>query len=429
MVNKLKKKFIKIAMISVTAVLVIFGTIINIANFVFVDSKLDSMLNVISENKGRIPENLGGKNRPEKTDEPTAPDGQTPPGEKTGNFSPMGGFSRESAYSTRYFVLFYSSDGTLDKAELENIASVRESDAGEYINIILSKNSNSGYTNGFKYKVTETQPDKRMAVFLDCSDELSSLKSIALLSVISTAVCIIGVYIAVKIFAGRAVDPVVQSTLRQKQFITDASHELKTPITVIGTSLKVLEMETGKQKWIDKALLQTEKLTRLVNSLVSLARTDEESSNIQKSGFDISAAVTETAESFRDFAKSNGHDLIITNEEGIIYNGDEYACRQLISILLDNAVKYSLPSSPIKLSLKKTRKGVEIKQSNACEKIDEKELGKLFDRFYRVDKSRSSSGGFGIGLSMAKSVALAHSGSIKATAPSENEIEFTVILK
>ena len=238
----------------------------------------------------------------------------------------MGGFSRESAYSTRYFVLFYSSDGTLDKAELENIASVRESDAGEYVDIILSKNSNSGYTNGFKYKVTETQPDRRMAVFLDCSDELSSLKSIALLSVISTAVCIIGVYIAVKIFAGRAVDPVVQSTLRQKQFITDASHELKTPITVIGTSLKVLEMETGKQKWIDKALLQTEKLTRLVNSLVSLARTDEESSNIQKSDFDISAAVTETAESFRDFAKSNGHDLIITNEEGIIYNGDEYAC-------------------------------------------------------------------------------------------------------
>lgn len=429
MVNKLKKKFIRIATISVTAVLILFGTIINIANFAFVDSKLDSMLNVISENKGRIPENIGERNRSGKTDEPTDHGGQNPPPEGTDRFSPMGGFSRESAYSTRYFVLFFSSDGTLEKADLENIASVSESDAGKYLETILAKNSNSGYTNGFKYKKTRTQSDKYMAVFLDCSNELSSLMSIALLSVVSTAICIIGVYITVRIFAGRAVDPVVQSTLRQKQFITDASHELKTPITVIGTSLKVLEIETGKQKWIDKALAQTQKLTHLVNSLVSLARTDEESSNIQKREFDISSAVNETAESFRDFAKSNGHDLIITNEEDIIYNGDEYACRQLISILLDNAVKYSLPSSPIKLSLKKTKKGVEIKQSNACEKIDEKELGKLFDRFYRVDKSRSSAGGFGIGLSMAKSVALAHSGSIKATAPSENEIEFTVILK
>lgn len=149
------------------------------------------------------------------------------------------------------------------------------------------------------------------------------------------------VWIAVRFFSRRAIDPVVKASERQKQFITDASHELKTPITVIATSLKVLEMENGKQKWLDKAVSQTEKLTELVNSLVTLSRMDEESTPLKMSDFNIISSISEVAESFVDFAASKGHMLSIDIESDIVYHGDEYAVRQLVSILLDNAVKYS----------------------------------------------------------------------------------------
>ena len=148
---------------------------------------------------------------------------------------------------------------------------------------------------------------------------------------------------------------------------TDASHELKTPITVIATSLKVLEMEVGRQKWIDKARGQTEKLTSLVNSLVTLSRMDEEESPSKKEPFPISDAVWETAGSFTELAASAGHPLTVQVTEGLVCCGDEYAVRQLTSILLDNAVKYAAPDSPITLTLEKSRRGVVLRTTNRCE--------------------------------------------------------------
>lgn len=117
----------------------------------------------------------------------------------------------------------------------------------------------------------------------------------------------------------RAIDPVVRSAQQQKQFITDASHELKTPITVITTSLKVLEMDVGKQVWIDKALAQSEKLTALVNALVTLSRMDEDESPLKMEDFPVSDAVRETAESFQDLAAAKGHTLSLSIAPGLHY--------------------------------------------------------------------------------------------------------------
>lgn len=197
---------------------------------------------------------------------------------------------------------------------------------------------------------------------------------------------------------------------------------------VIATSLKVLEMEVGKQKWIDKAQAQTEKLKELVNSLVTLSRMDEKGTPLKFADFDISAAVSETADSFNESSEAAGHRLITKIAPNLYYNGDEYAVRQLVSILLDNAVKYASPDSPITLKLEKDRKGVVIRSSNGCDNIGEEDTKKLFDRFYRADKARGS-GGFGIGLSIARSIAEAHKGSIKAELTDSRTIEFTVHLK
>ena len=220
----------------------------------------------------------------------------------------------------------------------------------------------------------------------------------------------------VVLLSRRAIDPVVRASEQQKQFITDAGHELKTPITVIATNLRVLEMEVGQQKWIDKARAQTKKLRELVQSLITLCKYDEETSPQHPQTFAVSEAVTDTAESFADFAQSKGHAISLAVAPGLSYCGDEAAVRQLVSILLDNAVKYAAPETEIRISLEQIKRGVKLTVTNTCDQPPEGDLNRLFDRFYRPDASRTAAtGGFGIGLSIAKSIAEAHRGQIRAS--------------
>lgn len=150
---------------------------------------------------------------------------------------------------------------------------------------------------------------------------------------------------------------------------------------------------------------------------MTLSRMDEEESPLKLSDFAVSEAVEETAESFRDFARSQGHPLELAIVPGLTYCGDEYAVRQLVSILLDNAVRYALPETPIRFVLEKGKRGVVLRCSNACTPLAEGETEKLFDRFYRSDQARSADGGFGVGLSIARSIAEGHHGFIRAQCP------------
>ncbi|MGN0660933.1 MAG: sensor histidine kinase [Oscillospiraceae bacterium] len=422
MIKRLRKRFIRIAMLSVTVVMLILSLIVNIANFVSTDSDLKEMLDTICENKGTIPT----RDEPD-TDNADSPDDKAPKRKPDNRGAP---FNQEAPYSTRYFNLRFDGSGNLSFADLDHIASITNDDIDEYISVALKHGAGYGYYSDYKYRVIKHGEDRYMAVFLDCYQELRAVKIVAVCSFAAMVVCIVLVCIPVVFFSGKAIEPVAESAKRQKQFITDAGHELKTPITVIATSLKVLEMETGKQKWIDKAMSQTERLKELVNSLVTLSRMDEEESPLKFKQFSISDTVSETAESFVDFARSMGHELNITIAPNISYYGDEYAIRQLVSVLLDNAIKYAVDGAPVYFSLEKAKRDILIRTSNECEKIDSDDLEKLFDRFYRADKSRNvGTGGFGIGLSVARSIAEGHGGSIQAKCPAENIIEFSVKLK
>ncbi len=280
---------------------------------------------------------------------------------------------------------------------------------------------------GYRFLVTRTEDGRSMAIFLECSQSRRAVRTVLVWSLAADAICTLLVLGLVVLLSRRAIDPVVRSAEQQKQFITDASHELKTPITVIATSLKVLEMDVGPQKWIDKARAQTEKLKALVNSLVTLSRMDEEQSPLHMEPFPVSDAVAETAESFREVAEGGGHALALSVTPGLTYTGDEYAVRQLVSILLDNAVKYAAPSAPIELTLEKARRGVALRVSNRWENVGSIDTGKLFDRFYRADPARTA-GGFGIGLSIARSIAEGHRGAISARTEGDT-ITFTALLK
>ena len=409
MINRLRRRFILIAVSSVTLVIVVLSLSVNLINFLSTDSDLTNMLEIIYENQGAVPDFPRGGRPDEMRDLPITP---------------------ETPYSTRYFVLRYGEDGRLRNLDMRHIAAVTEADVDAYLSVAMDRGAGFGYFGSYKYYVVPDGSGESTAIFLECRQALRSVRMFALTSALVVIVCIALVYVLVLFFSKRAIDPVVRSVEKQKQFITDASHELKTPLTVITTSLKVLEMEVGEQKWIDKAQAQAEKMGHLVGDLVTLSRLDEEKPRLQIADFPVSEAVAETAESFRDFAATQGHALALEIPSGLTYRGDEYAVRQLVSILLDNAVKYADEGSGIGLRLERTKRGVTLRVHNACTGMDPSELDRLFDRFYRVEKSRSKeTGGFGVGLSIARSIAEAHRGSIRAECPDANTIQFTVLLK
>lgn len=424
MIKKLRTRFIRIAMASVAVVLLLLTAILNTANYIANDHDLTRTLTLIADNRGTIPTSVPGT----PPSIPTAGDGETPPEKPEGDEARRGGpFTKETPFSTRYFVLLTDESGYVTESDLSHIAAVTDGDTDDFAAAALRHGTGDGYYNGYKFRVTESGGGYSI-IFVDAFQQLRSVKQVALWSLAADTFCLALVYLLVVLLSRRAIDPVVRGAEQQKQFVTDASHELKTPITVIATCLSVLEMEVGKQKWIDKAKGQTERLKELVNSLVTLSRMDEETSPLHMVDFPVSEAVEETASSFADYAASQGHTLALDIQPGLTYRGDEYAVRQLTSLLLDNAVKYAASGGDIRFSLEKAKRGVVLRCENPCENWETLETDKLFDRFYRADTSRSGEAtGFGIGLSVARSIAEGHRGWIKAEAAA-GQVVFTACL-
>ena len=416
MIKRLRIRFIRISIVAVASVMALLCAAVNVAYCISVDAQLCETIDMIADNRGRMPE-FQKERRPD--------------GIQDKEFRPMGRrFNEETPFSTRYFVLHYTENGELIYADLEKIAAVSQDDVQQYLSVALQKDEGYSYTDGYKLKIVRQPDGNTMAVFLNAYEQWNDAKTVLIVSVCATAFCIALISVLIVLFSKKAMEPVLESDRRQKQFITDASHELKTPITVIRTCMSVLEMEVGSHKWIDKANAQTEKLKELVESLVTLSKMNEGEQALHMTDFDVSSAVGETAASFADFAAENGHELELHIEPDLRYHGDEYAVRQLVSILLDNAVKYASDGTPIVFSLEKEKKGVVIRTKNACDNLQPDALDKLFDRFYRADPSRNGEkSGFGVGLSIARSICEAHKGSIRAVSEDGSTIEFRAVLK
>ena len=393
MIKRLRTKFIRIAMLSVALVLLALSLIVNAANFISTNRDLNQTLDMIYENQGTIPTKrtadteeanaqlpdtaAAGEEQLPPEEDHTPPELEEKPDSKPSSQPdrPRGPFNAETPYSTRYFYLRFDADGDLDSGNFSHIAAVTEDDADTYIKAALQHGAGYGfYTSGYKFRVVKEGENRYIAVFLDCYQELRAVRTLAVWSGVSFAVCLALVYVLVVLLSRRAIDPVVKASEQQKQFITDAGHELKTPITVIATNLRVLEMEVGKQKWIDKARAQTEKLRELVQSLITLCKYDEETSQLHPQTFAVSEAVTDTAESFADFAQSKGHTISLAVAPGLSYCGDEAAVRQLVSILIDNAVKYAAPETEIRISLEQIKHGVKLTVTNTCDQPPEGDL-------------------------------------------------------
>lgn len=460
MIKTLQRKFIAIAMCSVVFVLATIIGSINIINYVNINQTIDARLDILAENGGGFPSGRWENNgfdpefRPNE-DNPEPAENIAPPSDKmavpptAGSIQPddgmlpdwnfdrnkhfRTGLSAETPFDTRYFTVTLDSEGTVTSINTGNIAAVSESKAQEYAQNLFAKGKSEGFINNYKYRVIYgTNSDFKaftMYIFLDCEREMNTFESFLFASIAISLTGILLVFLLVVIFSRIIVKPVAESYEKQKRFITDASHELKTPLTVIDANTEVLEMEQGENEWTESIHNQTRRLAQLTEKLVFLSRMDEESTHLTMLVFSLSDAVEEAAHPFSAVAAAQQKSFQCSIEPNLTYCGDEASLRQLVSLLLDNAMKYSTENGEIRLTLSSSGKNRILTVWNTADGLTPGKQDILFERFYRPDNSRNlTTGGHGIGLSVVKAIVTAHKGRITAKSEDGKSIAFTVTI-
>lgn len=439
MIRKLRRRFILITMLSVSLVLLIIMSVINCLNYRNVVKDADTVLSMLQDFDGSFPmpgdgfgPGPGGPAHPDGTEEED--DWGTFQRSKghsmRSGFGGIGGeFSAETPFESRYFSVNLDAEGTVLSSDTSRIAAVSEEDAVSYAESVLSRKSNAGFSHGYRFLKYEEEDGSTMVLFLDCQRSLSNFRSFLMISILVSLTGFAAVLLLVILLSGRVIRPVQESYEKQKRFITDAGHELKTPLTIIDADVSVLEMDIGENEWIDDVRAQTKRLAGLTQDLIYLARMDEENMELQKIDFPFSDVAAETAQSFRGRAQVEGKAFSSDIEPLLSLYGEEKSIRQLMTILLDNAVKYADDSGSISFRVSKKGKNTVIEVKNTTDGIDPDTLPHMFDRFYRGDKSRNSGkSGYGIGLSIASAIVSAHKGRIEASSPDGKTMEIRVLL-
>lgn len=457
MVQKLRKRFILVAMLSTLIVLLSIIGGMNILNFHKLKSQADTMTHMICENDGKFPQSKNNNEpAPAPDEKKTPPDKKSDNSEQNPNSSdtqtqqqnnnkkndsapendnhtnekppeiPDGQMDAETPFSTRYFSVKVNNKGTITQSNLESIASVTTDDLDSYISAIKSKKSDTGFYKQFRYKKYKTD-SHTLYIFIDCNQSLSTFKNTLLTSLLMSGIGFIAVLILVLIFSKIVLRPVVQSYQKQRQFITDAGHELKTPLTIIDANIEVIEMENGESQWTKSIQNQIARLTTMVQQFITLSKMEEKNENFHKTHLPLNTILNESLEPFEVIFSSKNIEINTSLEKDAFVSGDEKLVRQLFEILIDNAAKYATENSSFKIAVKrKGRKNIIIFE-NESDNIFEGNLDMLFDRFYRTDASRNSStGGSGIGLSVAKTIVSLHGGTIHAKSDDGKCIQITI---
>ena len=271
------------------------------------------------------------------------------------------------------------------------------------------------FDNGFNIYQIRRMGNNAIEITLIESE--STIKSFKTTIIILISIGIIGIFtiyvIATKI-SKAIVTPVEEAFEKQKQFISDASHELKTPIAVIEANADVLESKIGNNKWLTYIQNESQSMNKLVNDLLTLAKMENINiSNNEK--FDISKEVRMSVAVFESMIYEKKIELETNIKEGIEFNGDKEDIKHIISILLDNAIKHTEENKKIHINVTKEKNEIKIEVKNQGEPIPEQEREKIFERFYRIDKARNrNEKRYGLGLSIAKRIVDKYNGSIYA---------------
>lgn len=489
MIRKVRRKFTVSAMAAMTFVTVLLIAVINLVNFYYSSQKADKILKELngdlafpamklleetespyegmpdsSASDGGSITDDGGQGKDPASQSQDGAEADIPEnndGLPEDSFAPPdvpedGGRRAFSAqYSDRYFSVYVSTDG--DYQVLRNTSSFLEDQTAlKLAEKVKKTGKSSGYCDEYRFLVSEggsipgmpadnpvasgkgsdsatgtDNPGRGKAVIslLDCSTDFDAMRSLLLISALVGFFGLFLVFWFVSRMAKKAVLPLEESMEKQKRFITDAGHELKTPISVIGTNMDVLEMDLPGNEWVQSTKRQVRRLRTLVTQLISLSRL-EEGQQVPKKKFSFSDAASECVEAYEMISGKEGRKLSVSIKDGIFAFANEDQIRQILTILCDNAMKYA--ESGIEFSLSASGKQAVFETRNDwAQDVKKEDLDKLFERFYRADASRnrdSKKSGYGLGLSIAQAAALQNGGKLEVSEDEKNRLVFRLSL-
>ncbi len=400
MINYFRKKFILVSTMALLLVLVtIVGSIGSIAYY-RAQREVNNVLTMLVKNKGQLSA-ADAVRRPRQFLQP-----------------PM---TKESIFQYRYFSATVNPDGSVDKVDNQHISTVPPQVIAQMASRVTQRQRRSQgvmYYSGTAYAYkTKQVKDGRLVVFLDETILMNETNEIIRVGVALGIISMVLYTIVLALFSNRAIRPIIQSEKRQREFITNAGHELKTPLAVISANTEMQEMLDGESEWTKSNKQQVERLTRLVGNLISLARMQEQP-DIPMAAVNVSEIVTTVTDSFKSVLTSSHHQFSVQVQPDLVATANQNYFHELVSILLDNANKYCDDNGQVKVDLHQGKYGRTVLLSIGNTFADGAKIDyqKFFDRFYRGDTAHSNNKkkGFGIGLSMAQQIVGAFNGKLSA---------------
>lgn len=406
MIRSLRRKFMLIAMASLVGTMAVLCAAIGVGNRYITTSRVDRAIDLLRQNGGSFL-------HPGPRFDPSDFDFQVTP---------------ETPFETRYFIVELTPQKEIRSVSLDHIAALDRRTVVDTVSRIINTGLKRGYVDHYRFGVFPEKDGGCTVIGLDCFLQLQSVNNMLGVTVALFLACILIVFVLLLFLSKRAIRPFVDNLERQRQFITDASHELKTPLAILSADLGLLEDIYGEDKWLASARTQTTRLDKLIKNLVELARTEETVKEDAAVCFSVSEVAQASADAFQPLAEADGKTLTAEIVEGLTLKGVQDNFFRLFSILLDNAVKYCDPAGTIRFSVSQRGRNICIAVSNPCAGVDPAQLSRYFDRFYRADSSRArATGGYGIGLSTARAIVTRHKGRI-SNRYAEGVITFTAVI-
>ncbi|MBP3877202.1 MAG: HAMP domain-containing histidine kinase [Lachnospiraceae bacterium] len=416
-VRRLKWKIIMTSTLTFFLVMLVLGASINTANALVTNMSIHRMLDYLVDHNGE-PFPYTNQGRQERTHSGTD--------EKFEDFSP------EFRYSARYFAVIFEPDReTVQDMHTGHVSQLTEEDAEKMARWAVGREkSGYGKTGYYYWRTAELEDGRWIAAFLNCQSQISANRRVIFLTLVMAFGCLAIAFILVVLFSNRIIRPEIENIRRQKQFVTNASHELKTPLAVIRANTEIEEMMNGESEWTQSTMRQVDRLNGLVQNLVMIARAQEQEDRSVMEPIDISRCVAETVSPYESLAQQDKKELVRNITPDIRMLADESKIRQLTSLLIDNAFKYCDPEGKVIVQLDTLRKGrqVRLSISNTYAAGANVDYSRFFERFYREDRAHNvDRGGFGIGLSIAESICRQYGGTISVSWK-DGMIVFTCVL-
>lgn len=406
MMKKLKRRFIIFTMMAVTGLLVFIVLAINGMNWVMLERQSDSVLATLVDADGAF----------HKMDFNHPPPFALP-------------LNMDRMRSSRFFIVQSDVNGNIMDVNTEQISSINNETAKDYALMVWKSGKESGRVDGYKFAVKQIGMS-RFTFFMDISEQRENFYMVLFTSGVIAVLCwLILLGIAV-LLSGKVVRPVLAGMEKQKQFITNAGHEMKTPLAIIQSNNDTMVLIHGENKYNVHIRNQTKRLNMLISNLLMLAKLDEEIP-LPTETVNISEVTNELLPAYQDAAQSRRLIFSVQIEPEIIIQTNKGNFQQMLTLLLDNAVKYTPENGMIYVTLKKHGRHIQIIEENTCDPSHAADPERLFERFYRGDSARTQSKdsfGYGIGLSAARAVCENFGGKLTAEYRSDDRIRFTATL-